>query len=56
MASTSIVGTPGRLIDHLERGNLDLTGIQFAVLDEADEMLSVGFAEAIETILQHTPR
>lgn len=50
-----VVGTPGRLIDHLERGNLDLSAVQFAVLDEADEMLSVGFAEAIETILQKTP-
>lgn len=50
-----VVGTPGRLIDHLERGNLDLSAIQYAVLDEADEMLSVGFADAIETILQQTP-
>lgn len=50
-----VVGTPGRLIDHLERGNLDLSQVQYAVLDEADEMLSVGFAEAIETILQKTP-
>ncbi|MBB5235090.1 DEAD/DEAH box helicase [Deinococcus budaensis] len=50
-----VVGTPGRLIDHLERGNLDLSAVQYAVLDEADEMLSVGFAEAIETILQKTP-
>ncbi|WP_192825993.1 helicase-related protein, partial [Deinococcus wulumuqiensis] len=40
---------------HLERGNLDLSAVQFAVLDEADEMLSVGFADAIETILQKTP-
>lgn len=50
-----VVGTPGRLIDHLERGNLDLSAVQYAVLDEADEMLSVGFADAIETILQKTP-
>ncbi|GMA17549.1 DEAD/DEAH box helicase [Deinococcus metallilatus] len=50
-----VVGTPGRLIDHLERGNLDLSNIEYAVLDEADEMLSVGFADAIETILQKTP-
>ncbi|GGM09370.1 DEAD/DEAH box helicase [Deinococcus aerophilus] len=50
-----IVGTPGRLIDHLERGNIDLSAVEFAVLDEADEMLSVGFAEAIETILEHAP-
>lgn len=51
-----VVGTPGRLIDHLERGNLDLSAVEFAVLDEADEMLSVGFAEAIETILRATPQ
>ncbi|WP_412028525.1 DEAD/DEAH box helicase [Deinococcus yunweiensis] len=51
-----VVGTPGRLIDHLERGNLDLGDVKFAVLDEADEMLSVGFAEAIETILEKTPQ
>ncbi|SMB94247.1 DEAD/DEAH box helicase [Deinococcus hopiensis] len=50
-----VVGTPGRLIDHLERGNLDLSEVKYAVLDEADEMLSVGFADAIETILQKTP-
>lgn len=50
-----IVATPGRLIDHLERGNLELSAVKFAVLDEADEMLSVGFADAIETILQATP-
>ncbi|GBF04070.1 DEAD/DEAH box helicase [Deinococcus aerius] len=50
-----VVGTPGRIIDHLERGNLDLSNIQYTVLDEADEMLSVGFADAIETILQRTP-
>ncbi|WP_261664012.1 DEAD/DEAH box helicase [Deinococcus sp. Marseille-Q6407] len=50
-----VVGTPGRLIDHMERGNLDLSAVRFAVLDEADEMLSVGFADAIETILKTTP-
>lgn len=49
-----VVGTPGRVIDHLERGNLKLSDIKFAVLDEADEMLSVGFADDIETILQQT--
>lgn len=50
-----IVATPGRLIDHLERKNLELSAVKFAVLDEADEMLSVGFADDIETILQATP-
>jgi ATP-dependent RNA helicase DDX21 len=46
-----IVGTPGRIIDHLERGNLDLRECNVAVLDEADEMLNMGFAEDVETIL-----
>lgn len=49
-----VVGTPGRIIDHLERKTLILDEVQFAVLDEADEMLNVGFAEAVETILKHT--
>jgi ATP-dependent RNA helicase DeaD len=46
-----IVGTPGRVIDHVEKGNLDLTGIERVVLDEADEMLDMGFREDIERIL-----
>ncbi len=50
-----VVGTPGRLIDHLDRGNLDLSKIEFAVLDEADEMLNVGFLEPVERILADTP-
>ncbi len=50
-----VVGTPGRVIDHIERGNLRLEDIRFVVLDEADEMLSVGFADAIEEILKSTP-
>ncbi|WP_420596765.1 DEAD/DEAH box helicase [Deinococcus sp.] len=50
-----VVGTPGRIIDHIERGNLVLDAVQFVVLDEADEMLSVGFADAIEEILKATP-
>ncbi|WP_161882525.1 DEAD/DEAH box helicase [Deinococcus alpinitundrae] len=50
-----VVGTPGRIIDHIERGNLLLDAVQFVVLDEADEMLSVGFADAIEEILKATP-
>lgn len=49
-----VVGTPGRIIDHLERGTLKLDSVEYAVLDEADEMLSVGFADDIETILQQT--
>lgn len=50
-----IVGTPGRVIDHIHRGNLDLIGIESVVLDEADEMLEMGFREDIETILSKTP-
>ena len=50
-----IVGTPGRVIDHIERGNIDLIGIETVVLDEADEMLDMGFREDIEIILSNTP-
>ena len=50
-----IVGTPGRVIDHLDKGTLDLSELAYLVLDEADEMLSMGFAEDIERILADTP-
>ena len=50
-----VVGTPGRLRDHLERGRLDLSGLRAAVLDEADEMLDLGFREDLEFILDATP-
>ena len=50
-----VVGTPGRVIDHLERGTLDLSRIDYLVLDEADEMLTMGFAEDVERILSETP-
>jgi ATP-dependent RNA helicase DeaD len=50
-----VVGTPGRVIDHLERGTLDLSRIDYLVLDEADEMLQMGFAEDVERILAGTP-
>ncbi len=50
-----IVATPGRLIDMIERGKISLQNIQFLVLDEADEMLNMGFKEDIETILKETP-
>jgi ATP-dependent RNA helicase DeaD len=50
-----VVGTPGRLIDHLERGTLDLSRLDYLVLDEADEMLAMGFAEDVERILADTP-
>ena len=50
-----VVGTPGRVIDHLNRGTLDLSELRFLVLDEADEMLNMGFAEDVDTILAETP-
>jgi ATP-dependent RNA helicase DeaD len=50
-----VVGTPGRVIDHLERGTLDLSRVDYLVLDEADEMLNMGFAEDVERILSDTP-
>lgn len=50
-----VVGTPGRLRDHLERGALDLSALKVAVLDEADEMLDMGFREDLEEILDATP-
>jgi ATP-dependent RNA helicase DeaD len=50
-----VVGTPGRVIDHIERGTLDLIGVESVVLDEADEMLAMGFREDMEVILKNTP-
>ena len=50
-----VVGTPGRLRDHIERGSLDLSAIRAVVLDEADEMLDLGFAEDLEFILAAAP-
>jgi len=50
-----VVGTPGRIMDHLEKGTLDLTQLRYLVLDEADEMLNMGFADDVETILADTP-
>lgn len=50
-----VVGTPGRLRDHLERGALDLSALKVAILDEADEMLDMGFREELEGILNATP-
>lgn len=51
-----VVGTPGRVIDHLQRGTLQLEDVRIVVLDEADEMISMGFREAMETILAEVPR
>jgi ATP-dependent RNA helicase DeaD len=50
-----VVGTPGRIMDHLEKGTLDLSQLKYLVLDEGDEMLKMGFAEDVETILADTP-
>ena len=50
-----VVGTPGRIMDHLDKGTLDLSELRFLVLDEADEMLKMGFAEDVEKILADTP-
>lgn len=50
-----VVGTPGRILDHIRRKNLDLSTVQYAVLDEADEMLSMGFYQDVSKILDQTP-
>jgi len=51
-----VVGTPGRIIDLLRRGVLNLSQIQFVVLDEADQMLAVGFDEDVEVIMEQLPQ
>ena len=50
-----VVGTPGRVIDHLDRGSLDLSELRCLVLDEADEMLRMGFIDDVETVLKKAP-
>jgi ATP-dependent RNA helicase DeaD len=50
-----IIGTPGRLLDHLARGTLDLGGVKMLVLDEADQMLHMGFLNDVETLIQALP-
>ncbi|MBP5835726.1 DEAD/DEAH box helicase [Candidatus Phytoplasma meliae] len=50
-----IIATPGRIIDHLEKGKIDLSGLKILTLDEADEMLKMGFQDALETILKQIP-
>jgi ATP-dependent RNA helicase DeaD len=50
-----VVGTPGRIMDHLDKGTLDLSELRYLVLDEADEMLNMGFADDVERILADTP-
>ena len=51
-----VVATPGRLIDHLERGSIELSDLKYCVLDEADEMLDFGFEEELNTILEKVPQ
>ena len=51
-----VVGTPGRIMDHLDRKTLDLSELKMVVLDEADEMLNMGFREDMEAILKHAPK
>lgn len=51
-----VVGTPGRVMDHMRRGTLKLDTLHMIILDEADEMLSMGFREDIETILKDVPQ
>ncbi|MGN1163855.1 MAG: DEAD/DEAH box helicase, partial [Candidatus Ornithospirochaeta sp.] len=50
-----VVGTPGRILDHIKRGTLDLSKLEFMILDEADEMLDMGFIEDIEEVLKSVP-
>ncbi len=51
-----VVGTPGRVVDHLSRGSLDLSNLETLVLDEADEMISMGFKEDLEMVLKSVPQ
>jgi len=55
-ATHVVVATPGRLMDHIERGTVDIGQVRTVVLDEADQMLDIGFADAIAYILRSTPR
>ena len=50
-----VIGTPGRVMDHMRRNTLDLSSVRIVVLDEADEMLNMGFREDMETILKDVP-
>jgi len=54
-AAHVVVGTPGRVIDHIKRGTLDLANLKYLVLDEADEMLRMGFIDDVEWVLSQTP-
>jgi ATP-independent RNA helicase DbpA len=50
-----VVGTPGRISDHINKGTLDLNSVETVVLDEADRMLDMGFVDEITKIISHTP-
>lgn len=50
-----VVGTPGRVLDHLERGTMDVSMLRYLILDEADEMLNMGFIESVQSILEKLP-
>ena len=49
------MATPGRLMDHMRRGTIDLSGVRMLVLDEADQMLEMGFQEDVQYVLEHLP-
>ncbi|MDR7856514.1 DEAD/DEAH box helicase [Tissierella sp.] len=51
-----VIGTPGRIIDHIERGSFDTSNIKYLVIDEADEMFNMGFLEQVETIIDSLPK
>jgi superfamily II DNA/RNA helicase len=51
-----VVGTPGRLLDHIERGTINLSQIKYLVIDEADEMLDMGFIEQVDDIIKELPK
>ena len=51
-----VVATPGRLLDHMERKTVDLSNLKVVILDEADQMLDIGFAPDLEKILRRTPK
>ena len=53
--ATIVVGTPGRVIDHMDRGTLDLSQVEMFVLDEADEMLRMGFIDEVERVFENLP-
>ncbi|ADL52554.1 DEAD/DEAH box helicase [Clostridium cellulovorans] len=51
-----VVGTPGRTLDHIEKGNLDISSVKYLIIDEADEMLNMGFIDEVENIIKKVPK